>query len=405
MLAAILLTSCCAYSQEIKFPKIDTHPLPADYSFFQNHITTSTFRFDDNERNGFQMDFRNCDLSGYDLNDNRDMMYASFNSKTKFPAELPKGFEPVKILELGKNPGLGLRQLHAGGITGKGIGIGIIDQSLLVEHVEYADNLRLYEEIHCLGCNVSSMHAPAVASIAAGKTIGVAPGADLYFIGQTNGNKSSEGVFEFDLGSIAQSINRLITINKQLPKERKIRVISISLAMVKQWKGYDEAIEAIQNARQNGIFVLTVEDENFRVDGLERLPLANPDNKDVFSAGLMFCGNQEGSGNDTLQVPMDSRTLADPNGKEDYYFSRIGGQSWIIPWTAGLYALACQVDADITPEAFWTAALETADAVSFRKAGKTYTLNKVVNPVKLIAKIQATKTTNTSEKTKIQKKP
>ena len=102
----------------------------------------------------------------------------------------------------------------------------------------------------------------------------------------------------------------------------------------------------------------------------------------------MFCGNQEGSGKDILQAPMDSRTLADPNGNEDYYFSRVGGQSWIVPWMAGLYALACQVYSDITPEDFWATALQTADAVTFKRDGKSYTLQKVVNPVNLIEKVK-----------------
>jgi len=387
ILAAIVLMPISAQAEEIKFPKIDVRRAPADYSVLQNRITPDSFKFDETSRNGFQMDFRSCDLTTYDLANNGDMLYASFNTKTKFPQKLPENFIPGKILELGKNPGLGIKGLHKQGITGKNIGVGIIDQALLAEHAEYADRLRLYEEIH-LRDSVASMHAPAVASIAVGKTDGVAPGADLYFIGQTNGNESPTGVFEFDLSYIAQSIDRLVEVNRQLPKDRKIRVISISLAMVSEWKGYEQAIEAIKNANQAGIFVLTVDDKKFRVDGMGRHPLSDPENKDSFSAGLMFCGNKQGAGADVLQVPMDSRTLADPNGKDVYYFSRVGGQSWIIPWMAGLYALACQAYPDVTPEVFWAAALETADAVSFKRGGKTYTLEKVVSPTKLIEKIQ-----------------
>ena len=43
----------------------------------------------------------------------------------------------VFAMSLGRNPGLKVRELHQVGITGKGIGIGIIDTALLVDHVEY----------------------------------------------------------------------------------------------------------------------------------------------------------------------------------------------------------------------------------------------------------------------------
>lgn len=83
-----------------------------------------------------------------------------------------------------------MRELHALGITGKGVSIGIIDLTLLVDHREYAGRLRLYEEIHTLrgsegvpaDTGEAQMHGPAVASIAAGITVGVAPDADLYYI-------------------------------------------------------------------------------------------------------------------------------------------------------------------------------------------------------------------------------
>jgi hypothetical protein len=60
---------------------------------------------------------------------------------------------------------------------------------------------------------------------------------------------------------------------------------------------------------------------------------------------------------------MDSRGTASPTGYDDYVFYRQGGWSWSIPYIAGLYALACQVKPDITPEVFWSKALETGDAV------------------------------------------
>jgi hypothetical protein len=60
---------------------------------------------------------------------------------------------------------------------------------------------------------------------------------------------------------------------------------------------------------------------------------------------------------------MDSRCTASPTGNEDYVFYREGGWSWSIPYIASLYALACQVRPQITPEVFWAKAIETGDSV------------------------------------------
>ena len=114
----------------------------------------------------------------------RSLLYADFDSKTQWPAsdKLPTDFDRQKIMEISKDPGLGIRKLHDQGITGNGVGIAIIDQTLLVDHIEYKDRIRIYEEAEDItgGWLETQMHGPAVASIAVGKTVGVAPDADLY---------------------------------------------------------------------------------------------------------------------------------------------------------------------------------------------------------------------------------
>ena len=114
----------------------------------------------------WQVDLRSCDLSALDVRDRlSDLVQATFDSKTVWPAQLPPGFDVARITELGTNPGLGLRAVHRRGITGKGVGLAIIDMTLLVDHVEYKDQLRLYEEIHLRKGSPAGMHGPAVASI------------------------------------------------------------------------------------------------------------------------------------------------------------------------------------------------------------------------------------------------
>jgi subtilisin family serine protease len=81
------------------------------------------------------------------------------------------------------NPDAEVRRLHAQGITGRHVGIAIIDSFLYTDHREYGDRLRWYDEIDGRPGDPAVWHGTAVASIAVGRTVGVAPEADLYFIG------------------------------------------------------------------------------------------------------------------------------------------------------------------------------------------------------------------------------
>ena len=67
--------------------------------------------------------------------------YASFDTDTRGPPQMPAGYDPQQIMELGKNPGLGVRALHLEGITGRGIHVAFIDQPLLLDHAAYKGRL------------------------------------------------------------------------------------------------------------------------------------------------------------------------------------------------------------------------------------------------------------------------
>ena len=129
----------------------------------------------------------------------------------RLPTGLPAGFDPQQVIELGKVPGLGVRKLHSLGINGAGVSIAIINQTLLVDHQEYADRLKWYEKYNGKSFP-AQMHAPAVASIAVGKTVGVAPQAALYFLADNDMATYSH---------LAQSVRRIIAINQTLPEGRK----------------------------------------------------------------------------------------------------------------------------------------------------------------------------------------
>jgi len=363
------------------------HPTAAAYGWELKFLPS----YDPASSYEFQIDLRSCDISMLDIQDRlQDLLLADFDSKTKWPTKLPVGFNPDKIMSLGKSPGLNVRELHNKGITGKGVGIAIIDQPLLVDHVEYKDRLKMYEEIHWEKDSLTAqMHGPAVASIAVGKNVGVAPGADLYFIATWNGTIPGNSVFDVDLLPIAKSIDRFVAVNKLLPKEKRIRVISISLGINAKMQNYTIAMKSIKAAEKQGIYVVYVDSDPF--EGMGRAPNKNPDDFNSYSKGFFW--KDEAYNNDNLLIPMDSRCVASPTGNNDYVFYSNGGMSWTVPYVAGLYALACQVKPDITPNVFWNIAFETSVTIKITDADNTQDkkeFGKLVNPVKLIERLERT---------------
>lgn len=339
------------------------------------------------------LDLRGSDVSGLDLARESGLLArVTFDSSTVWPEALPEGFSPERIMEIGKNPGLGIRALHAKGITGEGVSIAIVDQALNPEHVEYAENLMNYELLHCMD-QAAQMHGSAVTSIAVGKTCGVAPGADVYYIASTFGTYGIGGM-KMDLNYMADSIDRVLEINALLPEERKIRVISISRGFSSE-KGSDEVRAAIGRAKEAGVFVITTSTEvhyGFVLMGLGKEQDADPDSVSVYGPGNFwseaFYRDGTADPGHILLVPMDARTYASWYDTEGYEFASSGGLSWSVPWLAGLYALYLQVDEDLTPEQFIQAAFDTGTVQTVEYDGNSYKLGTVVDPLALIEALE-----------------
>ena len=395
-----LLVSCAAPVSSTAIPtalpdsKIDRYPKPDDYRGL--NVYTKLPAYDPNSTDPWQMDLRSSDLTKLDLSKSKEnLIHATFDSKTQWPAsdKMPVDFDWQTIMEIGKDPGLGVRELHEQGITGKGVNIAIIDQPLIIEHVEYGDQIRLYEEINIRPETPSQMHGPAVASIAVGKTIGVAPDANLYYLATWVFDTTNPSSERLDYSYYAQAVRRIIEINKELPDDRKIRAISMSIGLVATETGYDELKAAIEEAKTAGIFAMTVDlsqTHGWSLMGLGRASEADPNTFESYEPADWWKQRflQQGLPTDTLLIPMDSRTTASPTGKEDYVFYRLGGMSWTVPYLAGMYALAVQIRPDITPEEFWETALDTGRTIQIQRDGKNYELGAILDPQALIEKIK-----------------
>lgn len=380
----------------ITLPHIAARPGPLARE--PENVLTGIPHFDARSPNFFQIDLRRCDLTKSDLEQEEgDLARSQFDDYTRWPprAQMPARFDPAAVMESSKNPGLGVRALHRRGITGRGVGIGIVDQRMLTTHQEYAGQLDWYEELGPPG--PSAMHGPAVASLAVGRTIGAAPEARLFYIAivVSGRRQDMEATYRFN----GKAIRRLLEINERLPAGEKIHVISISLGIMPGVAGGEEFREAIEEARGRGVAVFVVEDDStlptkghLFIEGLARPGLGDPDAILSFQPEpfLLEAGARGGTieFHDRVFVPMDSRTLAGPTGESDYWYSGQGGSSWTVPYVAGLYALAAQVKPTITPAEFNSVLLRTGRSIECQAGDKRMAFGPIVDPAALIRAIE-----------------
>jgi hypothetical protein len=310
-------------------------------------------------------------LSQLDLRASRDsLLTLPFDSLTEWPGQemMPEGFDPAVLLEERKNPGLGIRKLHAQGIDGQGVGIAIIDQPLLRDHMEYVGRLVHYETLGLITRMGSpQMHGPAVASIAVGKDCGVAPRASLYYFALLSLSMPDGRIY-------CKTVDRILRMNEQrLPADR-IRVISISWGMFSRQPSYEEWLRTLERAKRDGVFIVTCDPAALCYATLAHVFGKDPDDPASYRKGRYYASNA------VLLVPTANRTIASERGTTVYKYDPVGGMSWAAPYLAGLAAMAFQLDPEIAPDTIAGLLVSTATRTP---------LGAVVNPQGFIEAVKA----------------
>jgi hypothetical protein len=292
--------------------------------------------------------FAGVSLANVDLREHRELIdRMPYDTRTQWPLpdRLPEGLSPQGRLEAGRDPGLGVRGLHAQGVDGRGIGVAIIDQPLLRDHVEYADRIEHYEAIE-IPSPEPRMHGAPVASIAAGKTCGVAPQASLYYYAAPFWKWRACAPYARILESVIET-NRSLTT-------RLIRVVSISLGMFSHWDDFELWQVAVQKAHQHGILVVTCDSTFLDYGALTRIPGRDPDDPHSYRRGRYTADSN------VLRIPTGHRTMASHYGRDVYTYDTEGGKSWAAPYLSGLAALALQIDPNLEPDSIVRLWLESA---------------------------------------------
>lgn len=265
-----------------------------------------------------------------------------FNEKTIWPDKW-KAYSNSLITK-GKNPGLEIRNLHKQGITGKGVTLAIIDQTICLDHPEYAGKIIEYHNVvNNVPTGKSSMHGPGVVSLLVGDSIGTAPGAKIYFV-------AAYGRINVDKYRV-KALNWIIDKNSNLPEGEKIRAVSISAApsgpktLFKKnnflWdSAYSRAIKAglivIDCTKKNGITASCHYDIDKPDSILKCLPGL---------PGMAYTADST-----RVCVPNSLRTIAEEYdfGNCSYSYCGRGGISWTVPYLVGVLALGWQLRPDIS---------------------------------------------------------
>ena len=218
----------------------------------------------------------------------------------------------------------------------------------------------------------------------------------MYYIASWTGDRGKgDNDFTYNFTYYARAVRRILQINRELPEDRKIRVIAIQVGWNRGQKGHNEITAAVRSAKTAGILVVSSsidQTHNLKFHGLGRQPLADPNLFESFEPGLFwasrFYRDTRRPASDSLLVPMDSRTTASQTGADEYVFYREGGWSWSIPYIAGLYALAAQANPAITPKRFWLRALTTGRTIELTRDRRNIRFGPIADPVALIDSLQ-----------------
>ena len=259
--------------------------------------------------------------------------------------------EPVTVKpEL--TPGLGLATLHQDGYNGQGVGIAIVDTWLFKEHEVFIDRIAHYEELGVVKANES--HGTAVASVAVGAQIGVAPSADLYYFAVP----TAEGIQAY-----VDGLERVRSYNEE--NDNPIAIVSVSTGFAQEYADSHWFYEAIEQLRVQGTLVLTstmptLTNPPWALREAETESDGNFDSVDdfVLLSGLdAYLRESDQSVQDLLEdrtardrengyvtayLPAARRYTAAISGPDRYDWEEEGGLSLATPYLAGLAALILQ---------------------------------------------------------------
>ncbi len=307
----------------------------------------------------------------------------AFDEETRWPEKerRPKGFQPEAWLKIGKEPGLGLRNLHLQSVRGRGVTVAVFDKGINPNHAELAGRIKY----HALRTPLAQdfqyrihFHGLACASILCGRTVGIAPEAELHYFAVPDDGRNAE--------NYCLAMEELLKLNADLPAEKKIRLVSISDGVGRDDAGiYEKWRGLVERARRAGVAVICSERETthavFTWGGCP--PFLDRDDPENYDYAGWPRRNDPGR-IDKIILPADYRTTAQNRTDTAYVYWGDGGFSWAIPYFAGLATLAWSLDGGLTIDEIYGLIKDTKSRTA---AGRM-----VVNPEAFIRAVRDRRT-------------
>lgn len=276
------------------------------------------------------------------------------------------------ILEKAKDPGLGVRSLHAKGITGEGVTVAMIGNGLPIKNPEL-------EKITCKSRKFGTSTLEFIDYIEtqmfnflADPSIGVAPKLKFFFA----------SVEQWDAKSFAAALRWLINENSQLSDNNKIRAVLLtyfpSSSDLFSFSNRSTLDSAMLETKKAGITILYYSPDE-RKTGVCYYSYQNPDSLE--DCDLEYITPNEYSAlSDTnkIYIPVSRRSLKFYDSTFSY--AGYGKLEWTIPYLTGVLALGWQVRPDLTGDKLISLVFSSA----YRKKDR-----KIINPVAFIDSVSS----------------
>jgi hypothetical protein len=350
-----------------------------------DYVTDETFpRAPEGEMGGLAgKDLREKDLSRLSAD---FLSRQTFDQNTRWPEEnkLPRGFSPIAWLARGKDPGLGIKDIHKQGVTGKGVSVAVIDKPIFAGHQEFEGRI-VYRRIAPEVKRNSFLHFHGIscASILAGSTCGVAPEATIYYFATPD---TARRFYYYSL-----ALDELVKVNESLPPKNKIRIVSISDGISREDRDWPTWESAVKKAEASGVKVLCSTStalKGFVWGGCRPdKDRGSPSNYDIALYWLDRIQRSQSSEEEkgllyaNIIIPGDFRTTSSNMAEDTYIYWGKGGFSWAIPYVAGLAGLAWEIKPTMKFEEIIEVLKSTKDV---NEDGK-----KVINPRAFIKAVRS----------------
>lgn len=232
------------------------------------------------------------------------------------------------------------RNLHNQGIDGRGVNIAVIDFAFeiipdeLKECIVFHQNCKYDYEVH--------FHGTTVATQIAGKNLGVAPKANIFFYG-TRQTKDNIMIDDYDA---------LCDIYEKNKKGANIKIINISASKQRENEKYNEIINKLL---EQGCNVIDSLDFAEYFTSINR----NPNTGKLYYSDWQEATMEDGKYNEKIAIITGGKMTPLVTTEHDYLYCGQATYSWAIPKLTGFFALALQIQPDLTYDEFIELAIST----------------------------------------------